>query len=216
MEFKELASKFRSRMLWINLGAMAAVVFVLIMAAIFGMDLYTHHGERIEIPDVRKHSVENAEKVLGDLGLIVEVTDTGYVKTLPPGAILEQSPHPGSFVKSGRTVFLTINALDTPLLTLPDIIDNTSYREAKAKLTSMGFRLGETQFVTGEKDWLYGVKVKGRNISNGDRVYVDDIVVLVVGNGKIDNNDPDFMSDEPEPDYPELGDFSESDDFEAI
>lgn len=217
MNISEFIMKFRSRMLWLNIAAMAAVVAVFIASIIIGMDIYTNHGKKITLPDVRHHAKEDAEKVLTDLGLIVEIRDTGYVKSQAPGSILEMTPNAGIDVKPGRIIYLTINALDTPMLTLPDIIDNSSYREALAKLTSMGFKIGDPQYIPGEKDWIYGIKVKGRSLSKGDRVSVEDLLIIQVGSGMRDESDPDLYISDPEPDYPEMGDISsDEDDFEEI
>ena len=172
----EFIGKFKSKYLWGNLAAMALVVGALIVGAKFGLGIYTHHGESIAIPNIVHKKFDNATHVLDQLGLRIEVSDTGYVKTLPPGCILEQNPEPGEHVKSGHVIYVTINASHTPTLTLPDIIDNSSLREAMAKLSAMGFKLTPPQFVPGEKDWGYGVVVKGQHMVYGDKnpVYAAD------------------------------------------
>lgn len=219
MKPTEFLHKCMSLYLWSNLLAMLAVALLLVVGVKVGIDLYTHHGETIKIPNVCHVSEDAAVQQLEDLGLVVVITDTGYVKTLPPGTILEQSPAAGTIVKSGRYIYLTINAIDTPTLTLPDIIDNCSYREARAKLVSMGFKLGEPQYVPGEKDWVYGVKVKGVSISAGQKVSVEDILIIEVGNGQRDANDSLFVTDK-EYDYPDMsevgGGNSDDDDFEIV
>ena len=132
----------------------------------------------------------------------MEVTDTGYVKTLPPGCILEQSPAPGARVKSGHGISVTINATSSPTITLPDVIDNCSLREAMAKLTAMGFKLGQPEFIAGEKDWVYGILVKGRHVASGDKIPVDDVLIIQVGNGmrsaddSVNYVDPVFQQEE--------------------
>lgn len=218
MRTSEFIQKFRSKFLWGNIFAMAAVVLLLIIGVVVGLGFYTHHGEKIVIPDVRQHSYENAERVLERLGFKVEVVDTGYVKTLAPGVILEQTPEGGKAVKAGRIIYLTINALDTPTLTIPDLIDNSSLREAQAKLTSMGFKLGEPQKVLGEKDWVYGIKCGGRNLTAGDRVSVESVLIIQVGNGQRDTEDSTLYVDDYTHDYPEVGDIFESqeDGFEIV
>jgi beta-lactam-binding protein with PASTA domain len=108
---------------------------------------------------------------------------------------LEQSVKAGSIVKSGRIVYLVINASSTPTIAIPDVIDNSSYREARAKLSAMGFRVSEPQMVPGEKDWVYGIKVRGRNVTNGQRVSVEDILTLQVGDGMIDAADSVAFAD---------------------
>ena len=92
MSISEFIGKFRSRFLWGNIFAMAAVVVMLVLGVVFGLAIYTHHGERIVIPDVRHHSEENARKVLEDLKLEVVVADTGYVKTFSNRLRCQVSP----------------------------------------------------------------------------------------------------------------------------
>lgn len=189
MKASEFFGKFKSGYLWGNLGAMAAVVVVLAVAVKVGIDLYTHHGESIPVPNIMHMRYADATRVLDDLGLDIEVTDTGYVKKLPPGCILEQTPAAGERVKSGHVVYVTINATSSPTITLPDIIDNSSLREAMAKLTAMGFKVAMPQFIPGEKDWVYGILVRGRHVAAGDKISVDDSLVIQVGNGMRDTSD---------------------------
>jgi hypothetical protein len=114
-------------------------------------------------------------------------------------------------VKSGRIIYLTVNALKTPTITLPDIIDNSSLREAMAKLTAMGFKLAMPQFVPGEKDWVYGVLVGGKSVVTGSKISVEDSLVIQVGNGMRDASDSVNYID---PIYPEEEDAI--DEFEVM
>ena len=198
--------KIFSPWLWLNLLAMAAVVLALCFGVRYGLDFYTHHGEKIRVPNVRNKSYADAEKILENSGLTVQISDTGYVKSLPPDCVLEQSIVPGSIVKSGRIVYVVINASNTPTLTIPDVIDNSSYREARAKLEAMGFKVGEPQYVNGEQDWVYGIKVKGRLVGNGQKVPIDALLVIQVGDGLRDMNDSVLYIDAPEDDFEELPD----------
>lgn len=213
MTTSEFISKFKSRYLWGNLFAMLCVVTLLGLGVKYGIEIYTHHGESIAIPDLRHKKFADAEQILKNLDLQVVVSDTGYVKTLPPGCVLEQSPAAGERVKSGHIIYLTVNASHTPTLTLPDIIDNSSLREAMAKLSAMGFLLGMPQYISGEKDWVYGVKVRGRNVAVGDRISVEDSVTIQVGNGQRDaSEEVDYV----DPEYPVEETTGEEDDFEEV
>lgn len=212
----EFIGKFKSKYLWGNLAAMALVVGALIVGAKFGLGIYTHHGESIAIPNIVHKKFDNATHVLDQLGLRIEVSDTGYVKTLPPGCILEQNPEPGEHVKSGHVIYVTINASHTPTLTLPDIIDNSSLREAMAKLSAMGFKLTPPQFVPGEKDWVYGVVVKGQHVVYGDKIPVDAAVTIQAGNGQLDDNDAvNYVDTEPTDNF-ETEEPTEEDPFEEV
>lgn len=206
---------------------MAVVIVVMAIGLQFAMDFYTHHGETITVPDVRKQPCEGSIDMLEDMGFIVEVNDTGYVKNLPPGTILMQLPLPGTVVKSGRTIYLTINATDSPTLTLPDVIDNSSWREAEARLKTLGFKVGPPQYVFGEKDWVYGILVNGRNVTTGQKISVESTLIVQVGNGHRDASDSVYVTDRQVDPFEEIyedvsideggsGDSGEKDDFEVI
>lgn len=196
MNAKDFVRKIFSPRLWGNLFAMAVVVVLLCFGVKFGLDFYTHHGEEIEIPDVRHKLFSDAEHLLTGKGLQVVVADTGYVKNVPADYVLEQQPAPGRKVKSGRVIYVTVNASHARLVLLPDIVDNCSYREARAKLTAMGFRVGPPEYIAGEKDWVYGLKSKGRLLASGQRVSVDDMLIMQVGNGQM-GEDSDFIYADP-------------------
>lgn len=195
MKAKDFFRKFLSLRLWLNLFAMLIVVVLLVFGVKMGLDLYTHHGEEIVIPDVRRKAFSDAEHIILENKLGIVVSDTGYVKNLPADCILEQSPEPGRKVKSGRVVYVVINSSQSPTITLPDLIDNCSYREARAKLIAMGFKVGPTQFIPGEKDWVYGIKSKGKQLQNGQKVAVDDVIIIQVGDGMRDLDDSVVYTD---------------------
>ena len=215
MTSSEFLSKFKSKYPWRNLLAMLVVVILLGIGVRFGIDAYTHHGESIAIPDIRHKNWADAEKILENAGLKIEVSDTGYVKTLPPDCILEQSPAPGELVKSGHVIYVTGNASSTPSLALPDVIDNSSLREAMAKLTAMGFKLGAPQFIPGEQDWVYGILVNGRHVVAGDRIPVGATLIIQVGNGQRDASDSIDMVGNPFEEEP-VGGSSDEDEFEEV
>lgn len=173
----------------IHLAAVMAICALMVVGVKYLLDWYTMHGKEVLVPNVKHKQFDDAEHLLISQGLDVLVTDTGYVRNLPADCILEQTPEAGVKVKAGRVVSVIINSAHSPMLTLPDIIDNCSYREAKVKLMSMGFKLGAPQYVPGEKDWVYGVRSKGRTLYNGQKVYVDDVLIIQVGEGMLGMED---------------------------
>ena len=170
----EFIGKFKSKYLWYNLAAMFVVVIILCTAVRFGLNIYTHHGESIIIPNLKHKSFDEAKEILDHLGIEAVVGDTGYVKALKPDCVLEQSIAPGERVKSGHVIYLVINSSHTPTLSLPDVIDNSSLREAMAKLSAMGFKLGQPKFIPGEKDWVYGITANGRLSEEDSATLVED------------------------------------------
>ena len=61
--------------------------------------------------------------------------------------------------------------------------DNSSLRQAEARILASGFKLDEIQYVAGEKDWVYGVKYNGRQLVIGDKVPMGATLTLMVGDG---------------------------------
>ena len=81
------------------------------------------------------------------------------------------------------TIYLTINTIEVPLHIVPDVADNSSLRQAEARILASGFKLAEIQYIPGEKDWVYGVKYKGRQLSIGEKVPTGAVLTLMVGDG---------------------------------
>ncbi len=193
MTIKEFFSFKTNKYFWLNLIAMVAVVILLLFGVLKWLDVYTRHGEAVVVPDVKGMTVGEAEMLLRNHGLVCVVSDSNYVKNKPAGSILELNPSAGQKVKEGRTIYLTINTLDAPLRLVPDVADNSSVRQAQAKILAAGFKLSENELISGEKDWVYGVKYKGRQLNMGDKVPVGATLTLLVGDGETQVQDSDSL-----------------------
>ena len=215
MKAKEFFGKFVSAYLLGHLAAMAVVIVLLCVGVKYGLEWYTHHGEGIVIPKVENMMFDNARVLIEEKGLNIMVTDSGYNKKLPAYCILAQNPGEGTKVKAGHTVYVTVNAPSSPTLAIPDVVDNSSYREAEAKLMAMGFKLLPPKKVPGEKDWVYGIISRGRRISSGDLVSIDTPLTLMIGSGMYSEDEEDYEYVEPdynqtyESEQPSMDDFEE-------
>ena len=213
MEAKEFFGKFASGFLWGNLLAMVLVIVALAFGVKYGLDVYTRHGEGIEVPKVEGMVYQNARALMEERGLYLVVTDSGYNKRLPANSILIQNPGPGMKVKQGHTIYVTVNSPSSPSFAIPDLVDNSSFREAEAKLTAIGFKLTPPQQVEGEKDWVYGILCRGRRVSTGDRISIDSPLTLLVGNGHYGAEEEiDYIGSEAQP----MQEEGETDEFEEI
>lgn len=183
MTIKEFFSFRQNKFFWLNLVAMIVVCALLLFGVLKGLDIYTRHGEAVVVPNVKGMSVAEAEKQFANQGLTCLVSDSSYVKNLAAGCILDYNPAAGQKVKQGRTIYLTINRLSIPLHDVPDVADNSSMRQAQARLLASGFKLNENEQVPGEKDWVYGVKYKGRLLEKCEKVPEGATLTLMVGDG---------------------------------
>ena len=187
MSVKEFFHKLFSPLLWGNLLAMLLVIVALCVGVKFWLNYYTHHGEGVEVPDLYGVPYRMAIAKLDSLGLVLVVNDSSYIEGMTAGGIVSQTPGVGMQVKDGRIIYVTINSLTMPCERIPDLIDNCSYREAQARLKSLGFELLSPKVIEGEKDWVYGIQCRGRNLVAGEGVPRGSELTLVIGSGKMND-----------------------------
>ena len=185
ISFKDFFSFKKNRAFWLNLIAMPIVVIAVIFGVLHWLDNYTHHGQSIMVPNVKGLPLQQAEAEFSKKNLKTVVVDSNFVKGMPAGAVLEQKPENGAKVKIGRTVYLTINTAEMPKVAIPDIIDNSSYRQAEARLRALGFKLTAPEIISGEKDWVYAVKCLEKELTNGEKIPRESVLTLIIGDDEI-------------------------------
>ena len=181
MNFRKLLKKIKRPVVWGNILGLVVFITAFITGVMIFISNYTRHGESIEVPDLRGLKPKAAMMRLEALGLSGVVTDTGYVTTKPPYTLLEQSIAPGKHVKIGRTLTFTINGNGARPVLIPDLANNTSVREAEARLRTLGFTQIKYKYIDGDPDWVYSILVKGKEVYKNQRISIDQPVTLVVG-----------------------------------
>ncbi len=202
MSAKNFFRKLFSPVFWGNVLAIIVTGFILFFLTWKGIDLYTHHGESVEIPDVTGKMKSDAIYILDKEDLDGIIADSVYIKSKEPGLVISQKPLPGARVKPGRNILLTINSKNAPGVAIPDIAGNSSLREARSRLVQIGFKVDSiVEKVDGEKDWVYSIKrvketaqAKGKkdsvqyeNVYKGDKVPRGTVLRLVVGRGAMND-----------------------------
>ncbi|HEX4835193.1 MAG TPA: Stk1 family PASTA domain-containing Ser/Thr kinase [bacterium] len=131
-------------------------------------------AEMVQVPDVRRHSLEDARFAIDQARLVVgEIRET-YDQTVPSGYILLQDPAPGAAVARGEAVNLTVSKGQQTLI-LPDLVGR-SLDEARRMLQDLGVTLRDVQQVP-RADVAPGQVVAmappaGTRIQHGDAVSV--------------------------------------------
>lgn len=147
---------------------------------------YTSHGEAISVPELKGLEVQEADALLSNKDLHVEVIDSIFVVDKKPGIIVEQDPHPQAKIKEGRKIYVVINSMLKKKIPLPDIKDFSS-RQAQTILESAGLKVESFEYVPSEfKDLVQQVKVNRKVINPGQTITVGTKVTLVVGQGLSD------------------------------
>ena len=170
---------------WVNIVLMGAVLVGVPLGAFYALDQFTLHGEQIEVPQVVGCSAYDATEQLEAASLRVEIADSMYSAKAKPGAVIEQTPRGGSQVKSGRIIYLTINMKGEPMVKFPDIVRNSSLREAEAQLKVLGFSLTPPKRVEGQpRDFVVGVRQGTRELYAGQMVSRDRALTILAGAGE--------------------------------
>lgn len=179
-----MATKFRYiRRIFIHIALMVVVAALIVFATFKWIHSFTNHGEHVEVPLVEGLISDEAMVVLKNNMLQGEITEYRYQSNLEEGAVIEQRPETGSFVKEGRTVYLVVNSGKVPMKMIPDVADNSSLRAAESLLLGSGFKLTPHEYVDGDEDWVYEIKYQGKTIESGSEVPEGSTLTIVVGNG---------------------------------
>ena len=164
----------------------ASLFFVLFLGFCFGaLNLYTQHGNHIQVPDLETLDLVFVASVLEQKELRFQVLDSAkFNSEYPPFSVIEQNPTAGSDVKKGRKIYLTVNPSGYRKLSVPNLIQITK-RNAETRLTAVGFQLGEISYRDNiGKDMVLEIRYQGNKIEPGIVLPKTSKIGLVLGNGK--------------------------------
>ena len=187
-EKKEISKGgFFSHWLVRNLLGALVVVVILIAGAIIFLNIVTKHNQELIVPDLSNLTVEEASAVAEQAQMRIDVTDSVFVRRMKRGAVYRQNPVPGSKVKSGRRIALTINAVNAKEITMPNLI-GYSTRQEKVELLSRGLVLGKLIYVQDMATNNVLRQLRGfKEIEPGTMVESGTVINLVVGLNSTDN-----------------------------
>ncbi|HEX3559781.1 MAG TPA: PASTA domain-containing protein [Pyrinomonadaceae bacterium] len=86
--------------------ALVAVAFAFGLLATVMLSL---RSPNVQVPDVTNKSYLDGEKTLGKSGLDISERAKRYKPDVPPGIILDQTPHAGEVVKGGQIVRVVVS-----------------------------------------------------------------------------------------------------------
>ena len=179
-----ILKKYLTKALLYNILIAIGITATLLLLVSWGLKVYTRHGQNMKVPDVRGKKYDDATDILDKNHLDYEVMDSVYVADKPPLTIIEQNPKPETTVKSGRTIYLTINALKAPLVDMPDLVGKSSYKYARIQLEGMGFKVDSPIYRPDpHRDALLGMQVDGRPLKPGSKVPRGSTITLILGQG---------------------------------
>ncbi|OSZ78585.1 hypothetical protein CAP35_10140 [Chitinophagaceae bacterium IBVUCB1] len=146
------------------------------------LGLITRHGAEAKVPQVIDRDVRMAVGQLESLGFEVDI-DSAYDPNKKAYIVLAQMPEVSSIVKTGRTIFITVNKAQPPLTPMPNL-QNLSFRSAEMILKSNNLILGDTTY---RPDIANGAILeqlyKGQQIRPGTMLPQGSRIDLIIGDG---------------------------------
>ncbi len=169
--------------LWVHILA-AMVLTVLVVLLFFGsLDYITKHGQYQKVPSIIGKNVDAARKMLEDKGFEVEIQDSLYIDTVAKLAVIKQNPGADATVKVNRTIYLTINRAQPPLVEMPNLV-GFSIRNAQMYLENIGLHLGDTSFRPDiAKNAVLEQLYNKQPIKSGTKIFMGSPISFVLGNG---------------------------------
>ena len=128
-----------------HLGLAAAISIILLLGTLLWLKIYTHHGKTIMVPDLAGLSLDEVDDVTSSRRLRFEVVDSVFSTEMPRGTVVKQNPTASSRVKKNRKIFLTMNAVNPEMVSMPQLV-GLSFRQARLALQNAGLIQGSITY----------------------------------------------------------------------
>lgn len=121
------------------------IIILLVLAVIgFGAGILSglggFFGSSIEVPDITNKTVKDADAILSNRGLTIEVIARQKNEEIAADLIISQDPVGGSKVKEGRQIKVIVSD-GSSLIEVPNLV-NTDQQQAEAELTTASLAIG--------------------------------------------------------------------------
>jgi beta-lactam-binding protein with PASTA domain len=147
------------------------------------LDFITKHGKYERVPSIVGKHVDEARRMLENKGFEVEIQDSVYIDIAQKLSVVKQSPEGDAMVKVNRTVYLTLNRSQPPLVEMPNLV-GFSKRNAEMYLENLGLHIGDTTFRPDiAKNAVLEQLYNGKPITAGTKIFMGSAISIVLGDG---------------------------------
>jgi beta-lactam-binding protein with PASTA domain len=185
----------KNKPLWVHLLTVIIATALLVLLFFGSLDFITQHGDYEKVPQVTGMNIDQARKVLEAKGFDVAIQDSVYIDSAARLSVIKQSPVPDATVKANRTIYLTVNRMNPPLVEMPNLV-GFSFRNAEMYLNSLGLKMGDTLFRPDiAKNAVLQQLYNGIDIKPGSKIFMGSTISFVLGDGigSAEINVPDLI-----------------------
>ncbi len=180
---KQFIRKITEKPLWVNMLAGLGIILILIILFFSLLGWITGYGNTAKVPSVTGQEITAATQVLEQAGFEVEIQDSVYVDSIPKLAVVRQTPEADATVKSGRTIYLTVNRLVPPQVEMPGLI-GYSVKSAELYLQSLQLKMGTITYKPDiARNSVLEQLYNGVAVKEGDKVPLGATISFVLGSG---------------------------------
>jgi beta-lactam-binding protein with PASTA domain len=184
--FMSLVKFLKSKTFFVQIAIAIVCLFLLVFGLKLWLGVTTNHNQKIQVPNLQKLTLVEVERTLKELDLDYRIIDSAsFNPAYPKKSVIEQTPEVGDFVKEKRKIYLTLNPSKYRDVTMPDLNGRTK-RQASSELRARGLNVSVNFTFVDDigKDVVRGLRYKGKIVKEGDKLPLNSIVDLVLGNGK--------------------------------
>lgn len=181
---KKWIEQITRKPLWVNMVFAFLLVITLVFLFFGSLNWLTGFGKTQKVPSVTGQNVQAAIKMLESSGLEVVIQDSVYIDTIAKQAVVRQIPDAESIVKTGRTIYLTINRTIPPQVEMPNLA-GFSLKSAEMFLLSLGLKMGNISYRPDiARNAVLEQLLGDRPIAPGTKIPTGTVINFVLGSGE--------------------------------
>ncbi|MEN8118742.1 MAG: PASTA domain-containing protein [Bacteroidota bacterium] len=181
---KNLGSFIYSKLFLKHFGFAILMVIVLLFGTFFSLNLITHHGEGLSVPDFTGLDIKQVAKEADKKNLKFKIIDSVFNAPGKKGTVIAQTPPANFKVKEGRTILLTVKTFNPQRIPMPDFT-GVSLIQAKADIETYGLKIGKLKYIPDiATNNVLEQMFRGKPITPGTFIEKNSIIDLVLGLGK--------------------------------
>jgi beta-lactam-binding protein with PASTA domain len=181
---KKWIEQITRKPLWVNMVFAFLLVVTLVFLLFGSLNWITGFGKTQKVPSVTGQNVQAAIKMLEASGLEVVIQDSVFIDTLAKQAVVRQIPDAESIVKTGRTIYLTINRSIPPQVEMPNLT-GFSLKSAEMFLLSLGLKMGNISYRPDiARNAVLEQLLGDRPIAPGTKIPTGTVINFVLGSGE--------------------------------